>query len=65
MSLKKNLKTGQASLEYFILLVTVSLVVIAANFLWFSRSPSQVNAQGRVRNIAEDYFNKMVQAILK
>jgi hypothetical protein len=80
MSLKKNLKmfnarripletieqrrrigvslTGQASLEYFVLFLIVTLGIIASNFLWFNGS------QGKVRNIAQTYFDNASQKIL-
>lgn len=70
MTLKKNLrnilrKDGQATLEYFILFLVATLAIIATNFLWFSWSGSQAEAQGRTRGIAEDYFNNMTQEILE
>lgn len=64
MSLKKSLKIGQASLEYFILFLIVTLGIIATNFLWFNWGAGQANAQGQVRDIAQAYFENMSQQIL-
>lgn len=64
MSLKKNLERGQASLEYFVLFLIVTLAIIATNFLWFNWSQGQANTQGQVRDIAQTYFDNMSQQIL-
>jgi uncharacterized protein (UPF0333 family) len=55
MSLKKNLKTGQASLEYFILLAIIgALTILSATTFW-----QQVQKSG------EELFHRATARILR